>query len=94
MARAAGIDHSSLSRIFRGEHDFRLSTARKIAAAMGITLDELVAGMDARLLTIQHREKRALSAYDARIRKNKQEDTERMAEGKLPIPRLPIEKSV
>lgn len=94
IARAAGISHSGLSRALRGDNGFLLSTARKVAAVMGITLDELAAGMDARQLTIQNREKRALSAYDARLRKNKQEDMERMADNKLPIPRLPIEKSV
>ena len=43
LGRAAGLDRGHVSRIERGDLDLSISTQQKIAAALGVTLAELVA---------------------------------------------------
>ncbi len=43
LGRAAGLDRGHVSRIERGDLDLTISTQQKIAAALGVTLAELVA---------------------------------------------------
>ncbi|HEX9819594.1 MAG TPA: helix-turn-helix transcriptional regulator [Methylomirabilota bacterium] len=44
LAQAAGISPAYLSQIERGEREGSLETLRRIAAALGVSLDDLAAG--------------------------------------------------
>lgn len=45
-ARGAGIDKSSMFRIEQGDQNLTVETLARIAIALGVTLDELVIGIE------------------------------------------------
>lgn len=52
IAAKASLDPSYISRVLSGKRDPSLSTVRKICRAMGVSLDEFVAGLDLRAKSV------------------------------------------
>ena len=59
LGSAAGLDRGHVSRIESGERDVAISTQAKIAAALGVSLSELVAQAEEELARNQGRSGRA-----------------------------------
>ncbi len=48
LAKLSGTTEATISRLETGQHEARISTVRRLAAALGITPQELIAGPEAR----------------------------------------------
>jgi transcriptional regulator with XRE-family HTH domain len=94
IARAQGLDVSYLSRIFRGERAPSLKHCTKIAAVLGMTLDDFVQGLEERCKAVQAERESLMRAHTDRISREDAEDLRTYAKGSVPAPRLPAVRKV
>jgi transcriptional regulator with XRE-family HTH domain len=92
IARAQGLDVSYLSRIFRGQRVPSLGHALKIAAILGMTVDDLVSGLQDRAEELKREHAAILQIHDTRIDKEVRKDLSLIKQGRAPIPRMPLQK--
>lgn len=89
IARAQGIDHSFLSRIFRGERNCSIEYAYKIASSIGMGLEEFLEARQERIEAIRSHTESQLISYYERIAGEDLIDTEQINKDKPVIPHLP-----
>jgi len=94
LARTQGLDQSWLSRIFSGERQPSLAYARKVSAALGMGLEAFLDTLDQRTAGLRARNKRIISQYDTRLKREKAEDDARLKAGRPRIPRIPLLKKI
>lgn len=87
--RVCGVDISYLSRIFSGERNPTLPYARRIAGAIGLTLDDFVDAIEERRRDILAMRMRLQQQYLERVAQETDEDNSRVLKGLAPIPRMP-----
>ena len=84
------MDQSYLSRIFAGKRYPSIPHARKIAAAIGMGLEEFLDAIDARNLELKERAEGVRATHMSRMVNQALADSQIIAEGRVPLPRLPI----
>lgn len=89
IARAQGLDVSYLSRIFRGQRTPSLKHCMKIAAILGMSLDDFVAGLEQRKEDIAKDNSDVLQMHTQRIAREDNADLGTLRRGGVPAPRLP-----
>ncbi len=94
IARGQNIHQSYLSRVFSGERIPSVNHARKLAAALGMGLEEFLEALDERVNSLEAKRQRVVSQYDARLRRESAEDMARAKAGRPVIPRTPLLKSL
>jgi len=94
IAQTQRVNISTLSNTLRGRSKPTMDIARKLAAALGMNVDDFYTALDARVASIQERNKRVISKYDGRRKREVKQDIERILHGQPPVPRIPLEKSV
>lgn len=93
ISRSQGIDKSYLSRIFSGERpNPTISYIKKIAAAIGMSPDELMTALEDRYDLIKKRHTEMEILHLTRIVAEDKEDLALLKKGKPPIPRLSTER--
>lgn len=89
IARAQGLDQSYVSRIFNGQRTPSLQSAQKIAAMLGMTLDQFVEALATRKKELAERNERILTAHRLRLDSEDRADLQVILGGGVPAPRLP-----
>jgi len=89
IARAANMDMSYVCRIFMHGVPPRVPILRKIAAALGMGLEDLLDAIEERRGKLAELRKQALDHYFARIKAEDEADLRALASGRTPLPRLP-----
>jgi transcriptional regulator with XRE-family HTH domain len=89
IARAQNMDQSYLSRVLSGSRQPTILTAQKIAAALGVGLEELLDMVSLRKAELAARARKELSAYRSRIAREDASDLTALKQGKPVPPRLP-----
>lgn len=93
ISRSQGIDLSFLSKILSGKRQASVATLLKIAAAVGMGLEEVLSAIEERRrasLEQEHREANLiLDPYKKRIAAEDAFDKSQIRKGKAPIPRNP-----
>lgn len=89
IARAQGLDVSYLSRIFAGTRTPTLPYCIKIAAMLGMSLDDFVEGLRIRAKEIHEGRVAVIDTHLNRISNEDKKDLDTLRDGKIPVPRLP-----
>lgn len=89
IARTTGITLSYVSRIFSGIRYPGVHVGRKIASALGMTVDAFFHALDARLKANEQKADFRVKGYLERIRKEEEEDQQMLKAGRIPLPRNP-----
>ena len=89
IARSQNVDKSYLSRVFAGKRRPSLTHSQKIAAMLGMSLDEFVDTLEMKIKEVKDLESRTIKTHLDRIAREDQEDLDTLRAGKYPIPRLP-----
>ncbi len=92
IARAQGLDVSYLSRIFAGTRVPTLPYCIKIAAMLGLTLDEYVEAMEVRKRELKEGVAALITSMSTREDNLNKKDLEALKQGKPAMPRIPIRK--
>jgi plasmid maintenance system antidote protein VapI len=90
ISRLQDIDLSYLSKIINGQKPMSLNAARKIGAAIGMTIEELIDAIEERNRLRRERDHKIIKQYKHRISKEDKEDEAMLAAGIPPRPRLPV----
>lgn len=89
IARLQNIDHSYLSKIISGERVAAIHYYQKIGTALGLTVDEVLAGIEERKVLIQVAREKDINVYAIRVESEENEDAATRRKG-LPVkPRMP-----
>lgn len=94
IARSQSLDVSYLSRIFRGERMPALKYCIKIAAMLGMTLDDFVQALEERVQAVKNEAASLLRSHNQRVDKEDIQDLAAYAQGRIPAPRLPATRRV
>ncbi len=89
IGRATGHPVGSISRIFNGVRGLSILNARKIAAAMGMGLEDFLEELDKRVAFVKKRDRMMEEQHIARITAEDQADLSTIRNGGIPKPRLP-----
>lgn len=89
ISRLTGISRGFVHAVVNGEKTPSTDYAQRIAAAIGMGLEEFLLAIDQRVEQKEARAADILEAYKERRRREKQQDRARVQAGKAPIPRLP-----
>lgn len=89
ISRMQNIDISYLSKIINGVKPMSLGAARKIGAAIGMTIEELIDAIQERCKLRLEREHRIIKQYQHRINSEDRSDDRVIASGLPPKPRMP-----
>lgn len=93
ICRLQGLDPSYIGKIINGKKIPTIATARKIAGAIGMGLEEFLDALDTRLELIAQHKKDVVSGYVVRVVKERKVNYSRRAAGrpiKQPMPGLHI----
>ncbi len=89
IARSQGLRKDYLSRIFSGQRTPSVLTVQKIAAALGLSVDEFLELLDDRLKLKQEEREKLMNQHFDRKRREALEDAGALRQGKAVAPRLP-----
>lgn len=92
VARTQNIDRSYLSRIFSGKRDpgqMTVTQASKIAAALGMGLEDLIEAIYERERTLGRARAQCRIDREKRIGQEFRDDRATMRSGRIPAPRMP-----
>lgn len=89
IARSQDIDRSYLSRILSGKREPTIPVAKKIAAALGLGLEELLEAIEQHVKEIRQADAAILQTHNERIRKEDEQDLRSIQAGIPTVPRLP-----
>jgi transcriptional regulator with XRE-family HTH domain len=78
-----------LSNIFSGKRVPSMQVYRKIAAGLGMTMDELLAGIDDRVEALTAKRRALQQMHDQRVEREDRQDLNKASRGQIPLPRLP-----
>ncbi len=78
-----------VSMIINGVREVKLGYYTRIANAIGVTLQELVDGIEERKALLLEQANLIINSYESRIVRENEEDKKRLRRGKPVIPRLP-----
>ena len=93
IARSQAIDHSYLSRIFAGKRTPSLNHCKKIAAVLGMTIDQFLQALETRVQDVKAAETKVLQMHANRIAAEDTSDLKTLLAGRYPAPRLPALRS-
>ena len=89
IARSQGMTQPHVSMIINGVREVKLGYYIRIANAIGVTLQELVDGIEERKALLREQAELIIKSYETRIAREDEEDRIRRRRGKVAIPRLP-----
>ncbi len=89
IARTQGMTQPYVSMIINGVREVKLGYYTRIANAIGVTLQELVDGIEERKALLLEQANLIINSYESRIVRENEEDKKRLRRGKPVIPRLP-----
>lgn len=89
ISRQINIDQSYICKILRGKKAPTLDTALKIAASLGMTVDEMYAAIQERAKEIESHKVRVVQRYFNRIIAEDTEDLDKLKKGGIPLHRIP-----
>ena len=89
MARSQNMDQSYLSRVFCGKRNPTLDHSRKMAAALGMTMDQFLEALDERTHALRKGDRAIVKQYHTRVATEDMEDAAAYAAGKPVPPRMP-----
>lgn len=89
IARTQGMTQSWVSYLVNGVYDGTMRNYIKIAGAIGVTLDELMAGIEERKRLRAEQDQQILDIYDKRIAVENNRDRTARNQGRIVKPRLP-----
>ena len=90
LARVQNLDGSYLSRIFAGKRTPSIPHAMKLAAVLGMRLDEFLEDLEKHNKELVKTREFILNAYQKRVAKEAEEDLKAIKAGKHPQPRIPL----
>lgn len=93
IAVMQGLDKSYISRVFRGERDPSLATAKRIAACLGMGVGEFVEALDEHIQALRAADQTIVDEHYKRIEKEDSADMATLRRGGIPAPRLPGQRS-
>lgn len=89
LANAQGIDQSYCSRIFAGIRTPSINFARRLSAALGMTLEDFLDGLQQRKEHLQQKREEVIQQHEARLRGEDTADLSTARQGKPVLARLP-----
>ncbi len=89
IARTQHIDQSYLSRILAGKCVPTIPIAQKIAAVVGLSLEQLLDAIQDRKKELEVKREELDKAYNERIAREDTSDIRTLEAGGIPIPRVP-----
>ncbi len=89
IARSQGFDLSYMSRLMSGKRRLTLANSRKIAALLGMTLDDFDDAYQERMKEVKKSNQQVYEDHERRISEENRKDLATLMRGKIPIPRLP-----
>lgn len=89
IARVQNIERSYLTKIMNGTRSAGINYYIKIAAAIGVTVDELVAGIAKRVQDDRSKKEMTLEQYNNRVKKEDARDNYLKRIGRPVKPRMP-----
>lgn len=89
ISRVQGLDPSYVCKIINGKKDPTVKTARKIASAVGMGLEEFLDAVDERVKHLKAAEAKMVGEYKHRVRKEQMVDYIHGKRGRLVTKRMP-----
>lgn len=89
ISRSQSLDLSYLSKVINGIKPMSLNAGRKISAAIGMTIEELIEAIETRIQLRKEHQLKIIKQYQHRVSKENSEDEAIAATGIPPKPRLP-----
>lgn len=88
LAKAQNISQAHVSRVLGGTRTPSVRIALQLAAALGLTIDELLENINERRAMLDQRDDETIARYEARLKQERRQDTRAINTGRIPVPRL------
>jgi transcriptional regulator with XRE-family HTH domain len=89
IARAQALDQSYVSRVFTGDRTPSIKNARKIAAVLGMGLEDFLEELDKHVAAVKKQNREIIEQHLQRITAEDTEDLRTIERGGIPKPRMP-----
>jgi plasmid maintenance system antidote protein VapI len=90
IARIQNLDRGHVYRVVTGQHAASIKCATKIAAAIGMGLEEFLLAIEQRKVLAAQHKMEVIKRYKTRIHNEDLRDKKKLLSGIPPLPRLPI----